>query len=359
MSFKSKHLDDNENKIKLKIENLKNDLKDIKNEINKVDLEIKELNVEKEFLDEKQFNLNDKILAKEEELNEIINFQFRSNSQESNSKHVKEEENNYQNEFQFNSNLTNHQFAEIFIENKDSIFIEATLNYISKYKLSDNKTTKNENEHDYSFNLNNINLEYQGVQLPIRIINESYTFADLLVDGCRYFNLNNEHFRIFLNDNQINLTNSVKLYLNYIKNTLKMIPNLQLKQFFNETNELQIKEKENNEIHNKVISDDITNIELLKNIENIEDQFLIKIRSILVYTIFLSLIFVYVMSQFKVESISNVKNAFRNIIHKTYYLNNIFGLSNEFKNIYSLYSFEMWLKNSLPIYFSNNNSKFY
>ena len=204
-------------------------------------------------------------------------------------------------------------------------------------------------------------LKYKDAQGSFRITDELYTCSDLLGEACNFFEIDPKDFRIYYtageNNFIVNMTVSVKSYLLTKRKELGSSNTLTLTLLpTKEIEEVQLKifdPEENKSNENKK---DTQN--LLKDIDNIENVLLGKIREIIFYLIFLFLIFVYNLSHSQIQMSYYINHAYGiGLGYKKYFVMNQFGLENDFFTVNNMNDFMKWNFNLFADVFQYPKSK--
>jgi hypothetical protein len=204
-------------------------------------------------------------------------------------------------------------------------------------------------------------IKYEDSVIPFRLIDEYYSFSDLLVEVTRYFNLKAENHRIFDQDgNMVHMIISVKSYLSNIKAMTGTVPNLFLICLDGDNNiEPQVYNKEKLE-HDILAFEDNDKANLLIGIEEVENEILAKLKDIIFYLCFLFIIFVFLMSRYKIEQSFYIYHSVeKQITESQFYVANKNGLKNSFSTVESMADLDDWAGKSWTDFFKFPDSKYF
>ena len=143
-------------------------------------------------------------------------------------------------------------------------------------------------------------VQYENESLNLRVLSNKYTFADLLEESCEFFNIPIDKVRLyddsellFLGETLINYKNNKEIN-SEMKLIIKSIDNIEI--------------KKNSSIIIDVKNDlDENKINIVNDLVNIEDDFLIKSIKLIFYLFFLFIVFINVLSNLNLfeKSITN------------------------------------------------------
>ena len=206
--------------------------------------------------------------------------------------------------------------------------------------------------------------------LPYKITDDYFCYIDLLKEICAFYDIEQSNQFLLLDPegNQVNLLVSVRLHLSIIKSRLREVPKFTLVPIKEEEEEQ--KDKENNKAKYKEDKDKMTHNEnsisvnkknytdsILKDIENVEDSLLIKLRNILFYITFICIIFASAMSRIKIGDRYLLTKTFQDqFIYKSFIDNNYYSLENNFTNIHNIDSIKKWYISSFIENFALSSS---
>lgn len=205
--------------------------------------------------------------------------------------------------------------------------------------------------------------------ISLKIVDNYHCFLDVLNEVCRYndFSPYNYVLKEKKNLQEINLTMPVMKYLE--KNSEKNFI-LAEKSGENNISKDNDKEKNKNFFVNKneennlnVHKDSLNLIEKNENYQKnttiideelymVENNLINKFWKITLFLVLLCIVFVYYMTQFKIQQRYYIDQAVKNDIFKNYfYQMNKYGLNNAFANIENAKSLERWFLDSYPSMF--------
>lgn len=254
------------------------------------------------------------------------------------------------------------KLVDLYKNTKSHLIVEGV---ISDYNILSSELEKIYNDKEKGTSSEDVGfvyIKFEEQSVPFRITDEYFTISDLLQESCRFYHLNSANYRIFNHENKmINMTHGVKSILLQYKEKIGSIPNLYLIAFrSNEENRISSQ----NNIEMKINIDDsqdegINTAELIKGIESVEIELIDKLIKIIMYLIFLLLIFVFTLSNFKIQQTYYIYDSFMSkLVNKKYFYENIDGLENSFMTIDTFDEILNWGQNSFSDFFNFPSGNF-
>ena len=189
--------------------------------------------------------------------------------------------------------------------------------------------------------------------LPYKITDDYFCYIDLLKEVCSFYDIEQSNQFLLLDPegNQVNLLVSVRIHLSIIKSKLREVPKFTLVPIKEEEEEEKDNSKSKEEKDKMIRNDNSISVNnkknytdsILKDIENVEDSLLIKLRNILFYITFICIIFASAMSRIKIGDRYLLTKTFQaQFIYKSFFDNNYYALENNFTNIHNIDSIKKW-----------------
>lgn len=231
--------------------------------------------------------------------------------------------------------------VELHKNSKSYTIVEGVINDFSKLSTEIDKIFGDKEKTSINDEIGFVYVKFEDTAVAFRITDDYYAFCDLLKESSNYFDINPSSHRIYGPDNKIiNMTLGVRLYLLQLKEKLGTIPNLVLLPIKSSVLRMNIAPQEEPVLK---AAEGYETGELLKNIDNVESELLYKTRKIIFYLIFVCLVFVYNVSNSRVQQSYYINNAFQSrLVEKKYFKSNQYGLENDFKTINNLEDIMDW-----------------
>jgi hypothetical protein len=235
------------------------------------------------------------------------------------------------------------KFTDLYKNTKSYTIVEGISKDYSKLTSEIDKIFFEEEKIRTNEDAGFVYVKYEEITVPFRVIDEYYTYADLLVESCRFFDCKPDKNRIFEHSgNIINMSLSVKEHMTYMKESTGSVPNLILLPITDEV-ELDVKNGKEDEEDSKKDSNDTMTANLLKDIDQVEIVLLQKIRQIMFYLLFLLVVFVFTLINAQIHQQYHITRAITNqVLNNKYYQQNPFALENSFLTMNKLNDLINW-----------------
>jgi len=219
-----------------------------------------------------------------------------------------------------------------------------------------------------------VEVKYKGKTISFRIIDEYYTFSDLLFEVCRMLEIDYRNHKITLSTGEsLNLATGVKEHMQRMLAKYKTLPfinlistteepEININQFMkNVKHDKDARLEQNTEINELTKKEDepsqTANL-LTKDIRLIEMNLLEKFKRIIFYLVFLFIVYVANMSKNKIHQSNFINHAFISQIFKKPYIDILKGgLENSFSTISSFDDLKTWCYEVIPEIFYFKDGK--
>jgi hypothetical protein len=233
------------------------------------------------------------------------------------------------------------KLVDLHKNSKSYSIVDSVINDFSKLSTEIDKIFSEKEKSSISDEISFVYVKYEDSAVAFRITDDYYALCDLLKESSRFFDINPSSHRIYGPDNKIvNMTLGVRLYLLQLREKLGTVPNLMLLPIKNSVFRVNVAPQEEQVLKP---AEGYETGELLKNIDNVETELLKKTRKIIFYLIFVCLIFVYNLSNSRVQQSYYINHAFQSrLVEKKYFKINQFGLENDFLTINNINDVMDW-----------------